>query len=280
MKIKIHPRITVSPNRLFAAFSLLTLILVSQTGLLLAQTVLQGYASDEQLQRGMLVAVKEGDESTVVALTDKNAQNMKGIVVEQNDSPVTLSSEERKIFVATSGVYDVLVSNEGGKIKKGDLLSVSSLAGIATKAGDNQLFVVGRASADFDGGGDAIGSSTTSGGKTVQMGRIPMDISLGKNPSVKIPEKDRVPDSLQRLGNAIADRPVNAIRLYVGLFVFAVTSIIAGMMLYSGTRSSLIAIGRNPLSKASIYRGLIQVVLMSLIVFIIGLFGVYLLLKL
>jgi hypothetical protein len=52
------------------------------------------------------------------------------------------------------------------------------------------------------------------------------------------------------------------------------------VILYSGVRNTLISIGRNPLSKKTIYKGLIQIILMGLIIFITGLFGVYLLLKL
>lgn len=244
-----------------------------------AQSVLQGYSSDEKLQRGMLVAGKEGDETKVVALTDKTADKFKGVVVEQNDSPVTISSDDRKIFVATSGPYEVLVNNENGKIKRGDYVSISSASGIAAKATDFQPYVIGVAASDFEGGGDSIGTSKTSSGKNVQFGRIKVDVQFGRNPSVKVPEKDRIPDALQKLAQQVADKPVSSIRIYLGLAIFVGTAIIAGTMLYSGTRSSIISIGRNPLSKASIYRGLIQVVLLSLIVFITGLFGVYLLLK-
>jgi hypothetical protein len=45
-------------------------------------------------------------------------------------------------------------------------------------------------------------------------------------------------------------------------------------------RSSMIALGRNPLSRKSILRGMFQVIITSIIIFICGLFGVYLLLKL
>jgi hypothetical protein len=270
----------ISTSRFIAVVSLCFLVLVSLTHPLSAQSVLQGYSSEEKLQRGMFVSTKEGDETKVVSLTDKNSEHMKGVVVEQNDSPVTISSEDRKIFVATSGLYDALVSNENGKIKKGDLLSISNLSGIAMKSDERQVYIVGRAAADFEGAGDAIGTSQAAGNKTVQFGRIPVDIGVSKNPLLEIPEKDRIPDALQKISQSIADKPVSSVKIYLGMLVLILSAAISGMMLYSGVRSSLVGIGRNPLSKVSIYRGLIQVVLLSLIVFIIGLFGVYLLLKL
>ena len=62
--------------------------------------------------------------------------------------------------------------------------------------------------------------------------------------------------------------------------VFLGSALITGVMLYSGARGSLISVGRNPLSKGAILKGLIQIVILSLTVFITGMFGVYLLLKL
>lgn len=280
--LKIKNILRAGKNKQLLVFSgvLFAVVAISLAGSSLAQTVLQGYSSDETLQRGMLVSSKEGDGSKVAALTDKNVEKMKGVVAQQGDSPVTISSEGNKIFVATTGIYEVLVTNENGTIKKGDYLSISSLAGIAMKASETQGYVIGRATSDFNGGGDGLGTSTTKDGRKVNFGRILVDIAVSRNPYAKNPEKDKVPDALQKLSRAIADKPVSSVRIYLGLFVFLVTSIICGVMLYSGTRSSLISIGRNPLSKATIYRGMVQVVLLSLIVFLVGLFGVYLLLKL
>lgn len=245
-----------------------------------AQTVLQGYTSEEKLQRGMLVALKDGDQSKVVALTDKTVDKFKGVVVEQNDSPITISSEERKIFVADVGPYEVLVSDENGPIKKGNYISISSTSGIGAAATENQSFVVGVAADDFGGGGDSISSTTNSAGRKAQVGRIRVDVAFGKNPSARDPDSGKVPAVLKRLSETIADKPVSATKIYIGLGVFLVTAAIAGLTMFSGVRSAVISIGRNPLSKASIYRGLIQVVLFGLIIFITGIFGVYLILKL
>jgi hypothetical protein len=273
-------RSACSRQRILAGAGLVFLILVSMSHPLSAQSVLQGYTSDQSLQRGMLVRAKEGQETKVEALTEKDADKLKGVITQKNDSPFTISSEDNNIFVAASGKFETLVSNENGPIKAGDFLSISSTPGIASKTGDAQLYIIGRAEADFMGTNDSIGSVDTKDGKKVQFARILVDVGLGKNPLVKIPQKDRVPDALQKISRSIADKPVSSVRIYVGLAVFVVSSIIAGTMLYSGTRSSLISVGRNPLSKATIYRGLLQVVILSLIVFITGLFGVYLLLKL
>ncbi|HVX24230.1 MAG TPA: hypothetical protein VG992_02710, partial [Candidatus Saccharimonadales bacterium] len=68
--------------------------------------------------------------------------------------------------------------------------------------------------------------------------------------------------------------------IYLSLVVLlAITFIVANVM-YSGIRSGMIAVGRNPLSKKSIIRSLIQTVIAGLTIFVAGVLAVYLLLKL
>lgn len=266
-------------NKILSGYILATLVVVFGFVLIQAvnaQSVLQGYATDEKLQKGMLVALKDGDESKVVALTDKNAKKFKGVVVDKNDSPVTISNDDRKTFVATSGPYDVLVTNENGSIKKGDYIVVSSNSGIGAKATESQDYVVGVAVGDFNGGGDALSSTS----KNTTVGLVRMDVSFGKNPAHKTNDNGKVPSALKKISEAIADKPVNSARIYVGLAIFSITSAITAVMVYSGVRNAVVSIGRNPLSKGKIIKGLIQVVILGLIIFIVGLFGVYLVLKL
>lgn len=280
MNLKARLKVLLITPRVVASALLAFLILLSLNSPLEAQTVLQGYGSDETLQKGMLVTTKKSDPAKVEAVTDKTVTDLKGVVADSNDSPVTLSDGEKKIFVATQGTYEVLVSNENGSIRPGDLISVSSLAGIAMKASETQSIVLGRAVGEFAGSSDSIGKTTAKDGRTVAFGRIQVDIGIGKNPIQKNPETSKVPEALQKLADSVAEKPVSAIRIYLGLAVILVTSIVAGTTLFSGVRSAIISLGRNPLSKSVILRGMIQVVLISLIVFITGLFGVYLLIKL
>jgi hypothetical protein len=78
----------------------------------------------------------------------------------------------------------------------------------------------------------------------------------------------------------VAGKPVDPTRVYVALIVLVAGSLVAGGILYSGVRGGLISIGRNPMAKKYIVSGMIRVVVSGLIVFILSVFGVYLLLKL
>jgi hypothetical protein len=264
---------------IFAGLSLLVLSIFSGIGG--AQSIDRGYKSDEPIQQGLMVKEKKGDNTKVEAVDQASLGELKGVVVAKNDSPVILSSSDQTIFVANSGTHDVLVSDENGKIKTGDYLSISSLKGIAMKATGEQSLVLGQAAATFSGSGDSIGSTRiNSSGKKVNFGRIPVNISIVANPLQKNSRLQTVPSILRDVSSNVAGKPVDNGRIWLASIVFLATSLLTGLMLYGGAKSSLLAMGRNPLSKSSILRGLLQVVVLGLIVFICGMFGVYLLLKL
>jgi len=249
------------------------------------QAVTQGYGTDSPLQKGMLVRLKDKDASKVVPLTSDTASQMQGVVVAANDASVTLSSDTNsgQVFVATYGQFDVLVSNQNGPIKTGDYITISSLDGVGMKANNEQSTVLGKAVAGFDGTSNVQGSTAVKdeGGNniTVSFGRIPVNISISHNPLQRSLDNN-VPGFLQKAGQFIANKPVSSSRIYISLVVLLVSTVIAGVILYGAIRNGLVAIGRNPLAKTSITRSLVQVVMTGIIIFIIGLFAVYLLLKL
>lgn len=267
-------------SKVIALVSLAFLFIASVAGPLSAQTLNRGYKSDIPLQKGLLVKEKDDDSTKVETVSRDSIDKLKGVVVERNDAPVTIASEDDSVFVATTGRYEVLVSDENGAVKAGDYLSVSSLSGVSMKANPDQAKVLGRAAAGFDGKSDVIGKTTGQDNKTISFGRVQADIAIADNPLKKEFRQNPIPKLLQNVSSSVAGEPVSNARMWMAAVVFVMTSFLTGMMLYGGARSSLLALGRNPLSKSSILRGLLQVVLFAIIVFISGMFGVYLLLKL
>ncbi len=268
--------------RLLALSALALLIVVSLRHPLSAQTVTQGYNTDQTIQRGLIVNLKKNDGTKVELSTTNSIDHILGVAVDANDAPVTLSSDAAKVFVATTGHFDVIVSTQGGAINTGDYITVSGLDGIGMKAGTKEPIVVGRALASFDGKAGAISTTSvkdsTGAQHPVSIGRIQVDLSVARNPHLKAPEAN-IPEFLQKAATAIAGKPVNAVRIYLGLTIFLISTIVATSLLYGGVRSGIISIGRNPLSKKSIIRGMMQVVVVGLTIFISGIFAVYLLLK-
>ncbi len=263
------------------AFAILTLLVV--IGLLhplSAQTLTQGYDSDASLQRGMIVALKAKDATKVEAINKDQASRIHGVVVSANDAPVNISSEGQHVFIATVGHFDTLVSNQNGIIKAGDYVAVSSVSGVGMKASGDDQYVLGKALDAFDGKTNVISTMQLKDStRQIGLGRIGVDLGVKRNPLITS-KAPNLPSFLQTAGQTIANKPVAAARVYMSVVVFAIASIIAGVLLYAGIRNSIISIGRNPLSRKSIVKSLVQVVLVSLIIFISGLFGVYLLLRL
>lgn len=271
----------ISVKRSLAILILASLVFLKLSGVMYAQSVTQAYGADSPLQKGLIVGTKLKDPKMVEPLNVDQLDRVLGVVVDPNDSPITISGDQEKVFVATVGRYDVLVSDQEGAIKTSDYVTLSSLAGIGMEATYNQSEVLGRAITGFDGKSGVISTSkltdTNGGTREVRIGRITVDIAVSKNPLAK--SAAVTPEFLGKIGQAIAGKSVSPAKIYISAAIFLVGAFIAGAVLYSGIRSSIIAIGRNPLSKKSILRGLLQVIFTSLIVFIIAVIGVYLLLK-
>ncbi|HSX17277.1 MAG TPA: hypothetical protein VLH86_04200 [Patescibacteria group bacterium] len=268
-----------------AVLSLLCVFGMSTAAADTLQAVVQSYSAATSLQRGMIVKFTNNDSSKVEPATLSTAQKMQGVVVSAADAAVTLSpanTSNQQTFVATSGRYEVLVSSQNGAIGAGDYVSVSSLAGVGMKADNKVNEVLGKAAGSFDGVHNVNSSTSvkTDTGKqlTVSLGLVPVDIAIAPNPiALKVAN---VPSFLQRASLLVANKPVSPWRIYTAFFIVLASTLLAGSLLYGGVRNGMVAIGRNPLARPSIMRNLLQIILTSVIIFIIGLFGVYLLLKL
>lgn len=246
----------------------------------------QGYAAETPLDNGTIVLLTGKDSNKVRIATQSEVQNMFGVTVDRQQLPLVLSNEglENEVFVAVSGTYNVLVSNQAGAIAAGDYVTLSSVNGVAMKAGTEEVTVFGRANEPFDGNGVTLGKvalKDTNGNdnKTVILGSIPITIDIRSNPN-DISTTANVPEVLQRVGQAIAEKEVSPIRIYLSMGITAVSIIASIAIVYAGVRNGVISIGRNPMSRKSIFRALIETILTSLLILIVGLFAVYLLLKL
>ncbi len=263
----------------------LAFVLLSITALVSAQTVSQAYDASDKVQRGMIVMINPKNSKQVLPLTTDDPNSMHGVVVAANETVLSLGGDGKtsQVFVANNGKYEALVSTQNGPIKTGDLIAISSLDGIGMKASGAQTVVLGKALTSFDGKQRISGSmvlKSNVGKQTVNIGKIVVDISIAHNPLAVNVTGPPVPAFFKKAGEVISGKPVSTVRLYISIVILIVTVFVTGSLLYGGVRSSLVAIGRNPLAKKSIARGLIQVIVLGLIIFVLGLFSVYLLLKL
>jgi hypothetical protein len=249
-----------------------------------AQNLTQGYLSDQKLQPGMIIRLKPKDTNKVEALKSGDIADMLGVVTSASSAPISISDpSQQQVFVATYGKYQVLVSNENGVIRPGDFITVSAIDGVGMRSdGDFQL-ILGKALMGFAGTNDAESTvklkDNAGGERTVSLRRIPVEISVAHNPVYSGDSIAGVPHILSSVASAVTDRPVTALRIYACLGVLILALTVAGGVMYSGVRTGMNAVGRNPLAKKSITRNLISVILMSLIVVVMGVVTVYLLLR-
>jgi hypothetical protein len=255
------------------ALALLLLAFVAAPSLARADTIVRGFNAKGTLEPGLIVELSAKSTDTVEVSSSRDPSKLYGVVIDPSQAPITVQKKSEQVFVATGGNYPALVSTENGTIKAGNYIAISSINGIGAKAQDEPT-VLGKALENFDGRANVI--TTTADGH--QVGRINVNIIPGKNPLVK--ENVAVPAPLKRFGQAIAGKNISAIRIYAALGMFVVTAIVALAVLTVGIRASITAIGRNPLSKKYILRGLFQVVTVATLVFFVGMLGVYLLLRL
>lgn len=275
-------------SRLPAVFGLLGIAVFMASSLAAAQAVTSAYNTDQQLQRGMIVRLAGKDNKKVEALRPDAIDKMEGVVVAANDSPVTISAENQtsqQVFVATTGRYNVLVSNQNGPIAKDNYITISSVAGIGMKADGKQSRIIGKALSGFDGKTNISGKMTVknSAGQDIPitLSLIAVEINIGNNP-VEEKKTSLIPglEFLQKAAGGVVDNQVAPGQLYLALAALVVSAFISGSILYAGVRTSMTAIGRNPLAKSSVMKNLVQVVVTSIIILIIGVVAVYLILKL
>lgn len=252
-------------------------------GFLTAQEFTQGYSTTENLIRGSVVGVTTEQENQVESITSDQNEDLLGIVVRPNDTAVTLTEDTTGVFVATTGRYEVLVANIKGNLATGDVISTSPISGVAQRSGDTEKFVLGKIldPVDFSDQSRILTQTTVKDkdGNEIQVkiARTLAQIDVGPNPDLR--SETSAPEFLVNFSETIAGKPVSALRIYAGLIIVIIAGAISGSLLYSAIKTSIISIGRNPLSKNSVLTGLAQVVVISVIIFISGLIAVYLLLK-
>jgi len=246
-----------------------------------------GHSAESALQYGTIVQLMDEKTKLVAPADGGDLRKMYGVTVDPHQLSLTLSdsSLQNEAYVATSGTFSVLVSTQEGTIEEGDYVTMSAIDGVGMKAGTfrEHNIVFGRAAANFDGS-NSVGQMTlkydgVSDTQTVQLGLIPVAINIVRNPNDRS-TKANLPEFLERLGQAIAEKQVSPIRIYLAIGVTGLTLMVALVTLHSGVKNAIVSIGRNPLTKKSIFRGLLEVILTGFLILIIGLFTVYLLLRL
>jgi len=237
----------------------------------------QGFSTTEkEVLGGSIVSLQEGKNSTVRLANTDRVDEMVGVAA---DEPlVELGDAGKTVQVVTSGMTKAFVSNINGDVKAGDKITASPINGVGMKATSSSL-IVGTAQVDLVSANlTARTVKDKSGGtQTVQIGTIPIQINISY---YALDEQQRtvIPLFLQQVANSVAGKDVSVARVAVGTLVLLMGFASVGVLLYASIRSSIISIGRNPLSEKAVHKSLLGVGVISISILLVMLFTIYLIL--
>ena len=238
----------------------------------------QGYLSNGNLPTGSIVSLEHNSSTVVDAATTATASNILGVVIDSGGSQVSISSgQSNQVQVTTNGIEPVLVSDINGTISQGDSITASPIAGVGMKATGNTK-VVGIAQDTFPNNtSDQQTYNDQSGQKhNVKLGQVSVLVNVAYY--YKQPDKTLIPTALQNVANALAGKTVNSLPIIISVVIFIVTLIVVASMIYALIHSSIISVGRNPMSQAAVYRNVIQISGLVIIILAVAVGAIYMVL--
>lgn len=238
--------------------------------------IARGFQSnDTNLAPGALMSLT--DTADTVTLADvNNSQQLVGIL---DDLPLLeLDATDKQVQVVTGGVTYGLVSDINGEIKTGDKITTSPIRGVGMRAVESSI-TVGTAQSNFSSQNATEQEITQKDGssKTVKISTIPIQVSVAfyQAPS----EQTNLPPILNDLASTVTGgRQVSPVRIIVALLILLVALVSMAVLLYSSVKSSVISIGRNPLSEHAVYKSLWQIGLIVLGILLLTVLAIYLIL--
>jgi hypothetical protein len=247
--------------------------------IVLAAAVSQGFKAASELTPGSLVALDKSSSNTVKLADSENIEDVYGVVVPSEGSVVSVSEGEEQVQVAIAGTVDVLVSDINGEIKAGDRITASPIMGVGMKATVSTK-IIGVAQSDFDTQGEGV--STTSvrdkagTSKTVSVGRVPLLVGAEYFVTGDGDERSAIPKWLRDLTATIAGKKVDPIRIVISVIILLLALGVVAVLIYGAVRSSIISIGRNPLSHGAIRKSLVQVLAVASVILVVSFGAIYL----
>lgn len=241
-----------------AAAAVLFVLLAQTAPALALTTISQGYVTSDQLAQGSIVSLKKNTSDEVNAAVTSNVDSILGVVINTDDSLLSLTNgHTNQVQVATSGVVQTLVSDINGSISQGDEVTASPVSGVGMKA-TSDIKVVGIAQAKLDNTNSSTETYKDKNGQkhTITVGDIPVLVNVSY--FYKLPDKTIIPSAIQNIADALAGKQVNTVPILLSIGVFLITVIVVVSIVYSMIRSSIISVGRNPMSQAAVYRDVIQ----------------------
>ena len=284
---KTNKQFRLRPSLLYIAGGLawLAVAVIWFTSRSFAASITQSYGTNSTLQQGLIVRLVPGNPTKVEAVPNSTMQDSLGVIINPSATDINLTNSNpgQHVFISNSGDYPVIVSNQNGYVVPGDYITISEIDGVGMVADSTESTVVGQATGVFNSSSLVLGTETIKGptgaSETVQLGLVNVNIAIARNPLQK-PAYSFVPGFLLSLSKDVAGKSVSTWKIYMAVGILFLVLVVTTTMFYSAVRSSIISVGRNPLSARIITRGFVEIAVMATFILVSGIFGVYLLLKL
>lgn len=247
------PTMAVSAVLLVSAYGLITPLAFASS-----PNISHPYKASMGVVAGSLVSLDAGLDKQISLANSNNAPKLVGIAVGDNDSLVAIDATSGLVQVATSGVANALVTTINGEIKVGDQIAVSPFSGVGMKA-EPGTRLIGLAQSPLNDKTNGLTSRQVKdkNGKTqtIKVGYSQVSISIGTAPVA--PTLDM--NAIEKLAKSIAGHSVSTARVVVSTVIALITVLGLVTIIYTSVYGSIVAIGRNPLAKSSIFRTLATV---------------------
>ncbi len=239
-------------------------------------SISQSYLTTEELALGSIVSLQPSTTDEIKAANTENADYIFGVTINEASSLLTLSGTKgTQVQVATGGTVSVLVSDFNGEIRQGDAITASPISGVGMLAKDN-IRIIGMAQTDMKGGKKQSYKNQKGEDKTVNIAQVPVLVNVAY--FFKEPDKTLIPSAIQNIANGIAGKKVDSLPVLISAGIFLVMIIVVVSIVYTMVRSSIISVGRNPMSQSAVYRDLVQLSALVIAILAVGIVAIYLVL--
>lgn len=270
-KVKSEKFFPIKIKTLFLLFSVFLLLITNNYKLV---TVAQ---ANFPVATNLEVADSEAKEGDIISQTSEGLKRstspydrgMVGIVLDSPTIVLHPETDNTKAIIS-GGDYPVNVTKKNGDIKRGDFITSSSEAGVGQRATQNG-YVLGTALEDFprDGSNGDTGTVRAS---------LNIHYNIVEGSSVGLGALDNFGQGLlNQLSN-----PGEFVRLsrYVLAALVAIIAILLAFFTFArSVRNGIEAMGRNPLAKASIQRGMVINAFLTSVIALFGLAVAYLIVR-
>jgi hypothetical protein len=242
-----------------------------------AAAIGQSFSTSDSATVGAIMSLKKDTPNAAQLATRDTAQQLLGIV--GSDPLIELTDGKSvSVQIITSGVSGGLVSDINGDVKTGDKITASPIAGVGMKATSSSM-IVGTAQADLTSVKTTSRTIKDQDGKDqgVKVGTIPIQVNVTFFATAD-DSASFLPSFLRDFARTVAGKDVSPVRVIIATLILLAAFVSIAVLLYASVRSSIISIGRNPLSEGSVRKSLFQIGSISVAILLLTLITIYLIL--